>query len=95
MHQLRVQCLVVADRVGEIPIVDDQVRDELGDVFVAGDVAEGQVDDLLHRVHGVNGSSGGGEGLVPHGLWSRTQEVAIEAVADIGYRLAGEEQRDP
>src|SRR3954447_15772755 len=95
VDQLGVQRLVLADGMCQIPSVDDQVGDELGDVFVPGDVAEGQVDDLICGAFGVNGGCGSGGRVVPCGLRVRAERVAVQAAADVGHGSALEERRDP
>jgi hypothetical protein len=60
LYELWLHRLVLTDGAGEIPAVYYKVRDELGDVFVARDVTEGQVDHLVHCAVAVNGCCGVG-----------------------------------
>ena len=94
-HQLRVEAHVATGRRGEVPGVDEVVGGQLVDVLGHLLVAIGQVHQASARQalgdagHGRRGSSAGRDHRVG------AEQVAVEAVTDVGDRRPLEQRRRP
>src|SRR5581483_11401232 len=84
LGEVGVEAVVGADAPGQVPGVDDVVGGQLAEVDLAGEVAERQVHRAAEGV-GRGGVEAGGGRLLPGGLGILAEDVALEAVADLGH----------
>ena len=90
-----IQVFVRADRTGQVPRVDHVIGEQLQRVLAAGEVAERQVDDPVHRAVLAGGAHRRGRRRGPGGLGLGAEHVALEAVTHLGDRGSGQQRRRP
>ena len=75
--------------------MDQVVGEQLPRVLAAGEVAERQVDDPVHRAVRFDGTDRRGRGRGPGGPGVGAEHVALEAVTHLGNRGSGQQRRRP